>query len=106
MTNSFESGARKAIPAVLVYVRRGSEILMIHRNTTGRADFHEGKWNGLGGKCEADESPLQAAKREVKEEAGLDLDLSSFHPMGVIQFPNFKPHKKEDWIVFLFSAEA
>src|SRR5687768_2947242 len=102
--NPFESGQRKVIPAVLIYVRRGNEILMIHRNAMGQSqtDFHQGKWNGLGGKCEADESPLEAALRELKEESGLDLPASSFKPLGTIQFPNFKPQKSEDWVVFVF----
>ena len=104
----FESGARRAIPAVLVYARAQGRLLMIHRNAggaSGRADFHEGKWNGLGGKLEADESPLEGARREFREEAGLDLPEGAFQALGVIQFPNFKPHKNEDWVVFVFSAD-
>src|SRR5690242_15959893 len=85
--NPFEAGTRKAIPAVLVYIRRADQVLMIHRNAPGgRADYHQGKWNGLGGKCELDESPQEAAQREVQEESGLQIDLSRFQPLGVIQF--------------------
>jgi 8-oxo-dGTP diphosphatase len=105
--NPFEAGTRKVIPAVLVYVRRGSHILMIHRNAKnpGRVDYHEGKWNGLGGKCELDESPRAAAIREIFEESGLKLEEARLHSLGVVQFPNFKPHKNEDWMVFVWSAE-
>jgi 8-oxo-dGTP diphosphatase len=106
--NPFESGIRKVIPAVLVYVRCGDSILMIHRSVQGvqgKVDFHEGKWNGLGGKCELDESPLEAAQREVKEESGIELPHSLFQALGTLQFPNFKPHKNEDWMVFVFHAE-
>ena len=102
--NAFESGERKIIPAVLVYVQCQSQVLMIHRNTNP-GDHHQGKWNGLGGKCEADESPREAARRETLEESGLDLPESDFLPMGVLQFPNFKPQKAEDWIVFLFTVK-
>lgn len=102
--NAFESGQRKVIPAVLIYARSEDQILMIHRNGNP-GDYHSGKWNGLGGKCELDESPREAARRELKEEAGLELLPESFRPLGVIQFPNFKAHKSEDWIVFLFSVE-
>ncbi len=77
---------------------------MIHRN--GRpGDFHSGKWNGLGGKCEADESPQEAASREFGEEAGLKLPSSRFKPLSVTTYPRFKPHKDEDWIVFTFFVE-
>jgi 8-oxo-dGTP diphosphatase len=103
--NAFESGERKVIPAVLIYVRDADRVLMIHRN--GRpGDYHSGKWNGLGGKCEIDESPLQAAQRELREESGLSIDESAFRSLGVIQFPNFKAHKNEDWMVFVFVVQA
>src|SRR5689334_13207618 len=106
MTNVFESGERKVIPAVLVYLRCHDHVLMIHRNAKGvQADYHSGKWNGLGGKCEKDESPLEAAHREVLEESGLDIPLAQFKALGVLQFPNFKAHKNEDWVVFVFVGD-
>lgn len=107
--NAFESGARKAIPAVLVYGRSAGRVLMIRRGAEagGRADdYHSGKWNGLGGKLEPGESPLEAARREFREESGIDLPEGAFRALGVIHFPNFKAHKNEDWIVYLFSAEV
>lgn len=105
--NEFEAGTRKVIPAVLIYARRGREVLMLHRNARDKAsDYHSGKWNGLGGKCDLDESPRQAARREFHEESGLDLPEESFFPMGVVQFPNFKAHKGEDWIAFVFTVEV
>ncbi len=99
--NAFESGERKVIPAVLVYLRKDNQILMIHK----KSDFHEGKWNGLGGKLERDESPWEAAQRELLEESGVDLPQSQFNLLGVLQFPNFKPHKCEDWMVYVFTAK-
>ncbi len=108
--NVFESGERKLIPAVLVYLFREKQVLMIHRNSqiSGKVDHHEGKWNGLGGKCEKDESPLEAACREVEEESGFVFDSknpnSTLKSLGVLQFPNFKPQKNEDWLVFVFSG--
>ncbi|MBI5202060.1 MAG: 8-oxo-dGTP diphosphatase [Elusimicrobia bacterium] len=103
--NAFEAGARKLIPAVLIYAERGGSLLMLHRNTRP-GDFHAGKWNGLGGKCEPGESPLETARRELREEAGLDLPETAFKPLGVVQFPDFKPKAGEDWIVWVFAADA
>lgn len=100
---SFESGSRKAIPAVLIYAKYENQYLMLYRN--GSQDFHLGKWNGLGGKCELDESFLDAAAREFKEESGLTIQSDRFRPLGMIQFPNFKPHRSEDWIVSVFSVQ-
>ncbi|MBI4424287.1 MAG: 8-oxo-dGTP diphosphatase [Elusimicrobia bacterium] len=76
---------------------------MLHRNAP-REDFHAGKWNGLGGKCEPDESPLEAAGRELAEESGLELAAEAFRPLGVLQFPAFKPAAAEDWLVFVFTV--
>ncbi len=106
--NPFESGSRKVIPACLVYLfRRGTdrrEVLMMHRQ--GReADYHSGKWNGLGGKFERDESPWQAASREVSEEAGLLLEPARYRWLGTLQFPNFKAHKAEDWWCTVMTAD-
>lgn len=103
--NPFETGERKNIPAVLIYAFRGDgRVLMIHRNARAD-DFHSGKWNGLGGKSEPDESAQETACREFAEEAGVQLPLDSFRALGVLQFPYFKPHKSEDWSVTVFTVE-
>ena len=60
----------------------------------------------MGGKLEADESPLEAAVRELQEESGLALCPSAFIPIGTLSFPNFKPHKSEDWMVTVFEARV
>lgn len=106
--NAFESGARKSIPAVLIYARSpDGRMLMIHRNAADRpGDYHAGKWNGLGGKCEADESPRETACREFAEESGLSLSEERFRALGTLTFPNFKAHKVEDWIVFVFAVDV
>lgn len=104
--NAFEAGTRRTIPAVLIYARAGEQILMIHRNTRGaEVDFHSGRWNGLGGKLEVDESPRQAAAREFREESGVELSLERFEILGLLQFPNFKPQKQEDWLVWVLECE-
>ncbi len=46
--------------------------------------FGEGKWNGFGGKAKNNESVFDAAKRELKEEAG--IEVSDLEEMGVINF--------------------
>ena len=46
--------------------------------------FGAGKWNGFGGKVEKGERIVDAAKREMREEAGIKLqDISK---VGVIEF--------------------
>jgi 8-oxo-dGTP diphosphatase len=87
--------------ATLCYVmdRKTESTLMIHR-VKKQNDYHEGKWNGLGGKFEQGESPEDCAIREIEEECG--LKVKSVTMKGFITFPMFDG--KEDWYVFLFTA--
>lgn len=73
---------------------------MIYRNKK-KNDYHEGKWNGLGGKFEPGESPEECAIREIQEESG--LIIPSVKMKGFITFPMFDG--KDDWYVFLFTAD-
>jgi 8-oxo-dGTP diphosphatase len=91
------------ILATLCYVidKKNSQTLMLHR-VKKKNDFHEGKWNGLGGKFDPGESPEECVIREVKEESGLTIKKPLLH--GFITFPNFDG--KNDWHVFIFTAET
>lgn len=86
------------ILATLCYVKRGGKTLMLHRNKMP-GDMHAGKWNGLGGKFEAGETPEECVRREVQEEAGLVIHNPRLH--GLLMFPRFKG---DDWYVFVFTA--
>lgn len=83
--------------ATLCYVINDNKTLMIYRNKKEN-DYHEGKWNGLGGKFELGESPEDCAIREMKEETGLDVKNPIMK--GFITFPNFDG--VDDWYVFVF----
>jgi 8-oxo-dGTP diphosphatase len=73
-------------------------VLMIHRNARGD-DHHLGKYNGLGGKVEANEDVAAGMRREIREEAGIEcLDLSL---RGTISWPGFGK-RGEDWFGFVF----
>ena len=88
--------------ATLCYVidKKTNSTLMLHR-VKKENDYHEGKWNGLGGKFEQGESPEECAIREIGEECG--LKVKSVTMKGFITFPMFDG--KEDWYVFLFTAD-
>ncbi len=83
--------------ATLCYIQKDGKTLMLYRNKKEN-DYHEGKWNGLGGKFEPGESPEDCAIREIKEEAG--LIVKSLKLKGFITFPMFDG--KDDWYVFIF----
>lgn len=102
--NCYQSGQKKAVPAVLVYVRdQAQQVLMVHRGAKS-GDVHAGKYNGLGGKLDFLESPRAAAAREVSEECGLNVEEERYVPLGYVTFPNFKPAQAEDWLVYIFSV--
>jgi len=86
------------ILATLCYVKDNGKTLMVLRNKKPN-DAHEGKWNGLGGKFEAGETPEMCIRREVQEEAGLVIQNPRLH--GLLTFPNFRG---VDWYVFVFTA--
>jgi len=73
-------------------------LILVHRNKKSN-DIHERKWNGLGGKFEAGETPEECVTREVLEESGLSIQNPKY--CGLLMFPNFKGN---DWYVFVFTA--
>jgi len=50
-------------------------VLLIRKN---RPAWQAGKLNGVGGKIEPGETPREAARREFREETGMDLPESAF----------------------------
>ncbi|MBK7981389.1 MAG: 8-oxo-dGTP diphosphatase [Ignavibacteriae bacterium] len=83
--------------ATLCYVMNDNKTLMLYRNKKEN-DYHEGKWNGLGGKFEQGEAPEECAIREVFEESGLKVKDPVLK--GHITFPMFDG--KDDWYVWLY----
>ena len=67
----------------LCYIDDGSRYLMLHR-VKKEHDASHGKWIGVGGKCEADESPDECMLREVKEETG--LEITKWQYRGIVTF--------------------
>jgi 8-oxo-dGTP diphosphatase len=77
-------------------------VLMIHRNTRAD-DAHFGKYNGLGGKLDANEDVIAGLKREIREEAGIECEAIGL--AGTISWPGFGK-KGEDWFGFIFRVEG
>ena len=85
--------------ATLCYVQRPGQTLMLHR-VKRQNDYHQGKWNGLGGKFEPGESPEECVVREVYEESGLVCRDPVLR--GQITFPKFDA--EADWYIWIFVA--
>lgn len=56
---------------VVVVVRRGGDFLVLHR-----VPERQGYWSLVAGGVEPGESPATAARRELGEETGLDIDVT------------------------------
>lgn len=86
------------IPAfTLCFLKHHDKILMLQRNK----DPNKGLWNGVGGKIEKNETPVEACLREVKEETGFQLYRAQF--CGVLSWVG---HECGDGGVYLFTAVA
>ncbi len=77
-------------------------VLLVHRNARP-ADEHLGKWNGLGGKLEDNEDTAAGMRRELREEAGIEVNAMALR--GTISWPGFGPNG-EDWLGFVFLVTA
>jgi lipoyl(octanoyl) transferase len=79
--------AEHAVRLVKVVPHDGERVLLLHR-TAARGEF----WQPVTGRAEPGETLVQAAKRELLEETGLDLEI---HPLELRQSflidPSFMP---------------
>lgn len=56
----------------MIYIKKDDSYLLLFRNKK-KNDINEGKWIGVGGHREPNETIDECAIREVKEETGLDV---------------------------------
>ncbi|MCO4754963.1 MAG: 8-oxo-dGTP diphosphatase [Bacteriovoracaceae bacterium] len=84
----------------LVYIVKDGKTLMLHR-VKKKNDIHQDKYNGLGGKLESGESPLECSKREVLEESGLIVKKAFLK--GHLLFPKFDG--QNDWMTFVYRVD-
>lgn len=78
-----------------VFDALGREVALIEKR---RPAWQAGRLNGVGGKIEPGETPLQAMERECREECGLTAFREPFRHFGRMRGPGF--------VVELFAARA
>lgn len=83
----------------LCYIENNEQYLMLHR-TKKQNDINQGKWIGVGGHVEIEESPEECLVREVKEETG--LTLTSYRLRGLVSFIN---SECESELMCVFTAD-
>ena len=66
----------------LCFIKRNEEILMLNREY----DPVKGLWNGVGGKIEKGETPLENAIREIKEETNIKVTHDQIQFKGIIKW--------------------
>lgn len=84
----------------LCYIQKNDAYLMLHR-IKKKQDPNAGKWIGVGGKFEENESPDDCLLREVKEETG--LTLTRWQCRGIVTFVS------DEWpteYMHLFTSDA
>ena len=76
----------------LVYIinKEKKKVLLIYK----KRGFGKGKWNGVGGKVEEDESIEDGAIREIEEEIGIKVDKEKLQKRGILLFYNEDTHNK------------
>lgn len=82
--------------------RDADRVLLVSRDARPDDD-HYGKVNGLGGKLEPGEHVVAGMRRELYEEAG--VEVTSLRLRGTITWTDFGP-RDENWLGFVFLADA
>ncbi len=74
---------KRSALTTLCYIEKDGCYLMLHR-VRKKQDVNAGKWIGVGGHFEENESPEECLVREVREETGLCLETWRFR--GIVTF--------------------
>lgn len=101
MTPAVDHGALPYRIAVLCYLYDDAgRILMLHRLKAPNAGMH----SPIGGKLEVviGEGPHDCARREIREEAGLDIPPGDIRLMGLVSETAYQ--KETHWLIFLFEV--
>ena len=88
------------ITTTLCYIEKDGKYLMLHR-VKKHNDINEGKWIGVGGHAENQETPEECLVREVKEETG--LTLTSYRFRGLVTFIS---NECEPELMCVFTADG
>ena len=82
--------------ATLVYAING-DLVLLHQRVK---DPNRGLWVAPGGKLEPEESPVECAMREMREETGLEISTPVLR--GIMT--EVSPRPDYQWITFIFAA--
>jgi len=92
---------------VTCILEHGGKILLLKRSNL--VGTYRGLWGGVAGYVEELEDPYDTAIKEIRQEAGIDLDgLELVRKGNPIEFSDTYDGKRYNWIVypFLFHIQA
>jgi 8-oxo-dGTP pyrophosphatase MutT (NUDIX family) len=75
----------KLIPAVWIFLKKDNKILLLLRQNTG---WEDGKFGLPAGHVDGNETIIQAAVRETKEEAGVEVNKDDLNVVHVLHKRN------------------
>lgn len=87
--------------ADVVCIRSGA-VLLIERGHPP----HTGSWALPGGHVDLGETSRRAARRELKEETGVDVDEADLHEVGVFDRPDRDPRGRYVTVAYLAVVPA
>ncbi len=94
----------RVVPAAYVILRRGEQVLLQLRQNTG---YRDGYWAAAAaGHVEADESVVDAAIREVREEIGIDVVARDLLPLCGMHRTHRNHKPIDERVDFFFSCWA
>ena len=94
-----DDGSARFVAAVEVFIFRAGRILAMRRSRNSEAAA--GAWDALSGRVRPGEQPHDAARREVREESGLAINLD---PRPVTSY--VAKRNKDDMMVVAYRAES
>ncbi len=86
----------KRLETTLCLLRKEDEILLAMK----KRGFGEGKYNGVGGKIEKNETPDEAMIRETKEE--INVTPMKYDKVGLIEFEEYYKGEKQIVVFHLY----
>jgi 8-oxo-dGTP pyrophosphatase MutT (NUDIX family) len=92
--------------ATCIVINNERKILILRRSE--KVSTYKGKWGGVTGYVEENETPYQTAIKEIEEEIGImEKDITLLKELEIIEFTDFYEGKKYEWKIypFLFKIE-
>lgn len=96
---AIEAAAAPKERTTLSYYEKDGKTLLLYRDKKAN-DLNEGKYVGIGGHIEEGESIGQAAKREFKEETGMEVVSQTYR--GKVDFVDFSDNRVYAERMYLF----